>query len=123
MSFYDYAREFLLRHLERDIAAHQAKHYRAIGAAFDDAPEWNLDEDRDPTGAHRLGIAISFWDGWIDARNHDWSYYPGVERDDWPLIARQICRGLRENWEPERMEDNAVFYPPSAPPKIPLWRG
>ena len=120
MSFYDYAAEFFVRHLEHDIEAHEQGRYEEVGAAFDDAPEWSLDEQADEEGAHRLGIAYTFWDEWIDARNHDWGYYPGVGRDDWPLRARQICQGLREKWEPERM-DNALVRSP-APPRVLLWR-
>ncbi len=122
MSHYDYTANYFARHLERDIAAHEAGRFNEIGGGFDDAPDWRLDEKRDEIGAHRLGIAYNFWDQWIDARNHHWHYYPGVEEKDWPIIARQIVRGLREKWEPNRMRENAVFIPPPAPPRVSLWR-
>ena len=122
MSFYDYCTGYFVRHLEHDIEAHEAGHFAEIGLAFNDAPDWTLDEEKDREGFERLAIVYSFWDYWIDARNHDWRYYRGVEAEDWPLIARQMCRGLREKWPPERMEDNAVFNPPPAPPREGFWR-
>ena len=117
MSFYDYARDWFLAHLERDIAAHEAGHFDEIGAAFDDAPPIELLEDE--AQAMRLGCAYEFWDAWIDARNHDWGYYSGLETSDWSTVARQICRGLRDEWEPQRMRENAVFDPPL---KVPFWQ-
>ncbi len=122
MSYYDYATYYFVRHLERDIEAHEAGRFEEIGLAFGDAPDWALDEENDQEDAYRLGTAESFWDQWIDARNHGWAHYPGVEESDWPIIARQICRGLRERWELERMADNAVFNPPPAPPRVSWWR-
>ena len=46
---------------------------------------------------HKLEIALEFWDGWIDARNHDWLYYEGISEDDWPELARRIAADLRED--------------------------
>lgn len=120
MSFCDYCVEWFVGHLERDIAAHESGRIWDIGHSADDAPDWF--ECQDPKAAHRLGLASTFWDNWMDARNHGWAYYRGMAPDDWPRVARQICQGLREAWEPERMEDNAVFHPPPAPPRVWLWR-
>lgn len=107
MSFYDYVRDWLIEHLERDIESHEAGCYAAIGASFEEAPEWELCEDE--IQRHRLGIAYNFWDMWMDARNHDWAHYQGMEANDWPGIARQICRGLRESWTLDQMQDNPIF--------------
>ena len=41
-----------------------------------------------------LRIALDFWDGWIDARNHSWMYYEGIGRSDWPQLARGIASDL-----------------------------
>ncbi len=43
----------------------------------------------------QLQIALEFWDGWIDARNHEWQYYAGIEAEDWPFLARTIVDDLR----------------------------
>ena len=110
MSFCDYCADWFIEHLERDIEAHESGRFDEIGVAERDAPEWDLIEDE--IERHRMGVAYNFGDMWADARNHDWAYYPGVERDDWPHIARQICRGLRDNWTPQQMMNNEVFDPP-----------
>ncbi len=120
MSFYDYARDWFIEHLERDIAAHETGRYDEIGVSEEGSPEWNLIEDE--TQSHRLGLAANFWNMWMDSRNHGWWHYPGMNEGDWPVVARQIVCGLRENWEPERMRENAVFDPPLLPPRASLWR-
>ena len=53
------------------------------------------------TGAQcdKLFVALSFWDGWIDASNHDWRYYEPIAADDWPRLAREIAAALREDRE------------------------
>jgi hypothetical protein len=47
----------------------------------------------------KLFIALSFWDGWIDARNHEWQYYPGIEESDWPKLAKEIVKALAKDQE------------------------
>ena len=44
----------------------------------------------DDTRWDKVFVALSFWDGWIDARNHDWNYYPGINESDWPVLGRHI---------------------------------
>lgn len=48
----------------------------------------------------KLHIALNFWDGWIDARNHDWQYYAGIAEQDWPQLARILAADLRADREP-----------------------
>ena len=117
----DGVREFLLENLMKDIKAQEKGRYLEIGEARSNLPNWGECETENEQEGERLGIAIEFWGRWTDAKNHDWAYYPGVEREDWPIIARQICQGIVEQWEPDRMMDNFVFQPPPAPPRIPLW--
>lgn len=31
----------------------------------------------------KLFIALNFWDGWIDASNHNWQHYEPIEAKDW----------------------------------------
>ena len=51
-------------------------------------PEWR-----------KLFVALSFWDGWIDASNHEWKYYKPISKSDWPMLALEIAAALRENHE------------------------
>jgi hypothetical protein len=117
-------RQFLLFHLAQDIAAHEAGRFYEIGRAEDNLPYDLYDqcEREDDDERTRIGIAVTFWDNWADARNHAWGYYRGVDEGDWPIIARQICQGLEERWEPDRMRDNFVFNPPPKPPRVSLWK-
>ena len=53
-------------------------------------PEWG-----------KLFVALSFWDGWIDASNHEWMYYSPIAESDWPTLAQEIAAALRLNREIE----------------------
>jgi len=57
-----------------------------------------LPRDTDPA-FDKLQTALEFWDGWIDARNHDWLYYEGIREEDWPRLARGIVDDLRRDRE------------------------
>ena len=47
----------------------------------------------------KLLIALEFWGGWIDSRNHNWQYYDGIGADDWPRLARKIVADLEADRE------------------------
>ena len=49
--------------------------------------------------------ALSFWSGWIDARQHDWTG-SAFERREWPILARGIASDLAKNAE---IHDEAVL--------------
>jgi hypothetical protein len=49
----------------------------------------------------KLLIALEFWAGWIDSRNHDWKFYEGIGGSDWPKLARQISDDLQSDRETE----------------------
>ena len=120
MKHYQEVKRLFLVYLEGDIEAHERGDFSSIGEASfwgfisPDGNGGDLDEDR-------LEVAFEFWDRWIDARNHNWGYHRGVERDDWPVIARQIRQGLLEEWDVDKMRDNLVFNPPPKPGKVSLW--
>ena len=82
--------------LRQDADAHTAGRYDEIATRYDDVygevlalSEWTP----------RLGIAFEFWDCWNDARNHDWRYYEGIGRDDWPKMAQEIAAALESGDE------------------------
>jgi hypothetical protein len=80
MFTYAEAKQSLVENLTRDAVAHEAGHYRDIGHAFDE-----LDANLPREGGRefdQIFIALAFWDGWIDARNHDWQYYDGIGESD-----------------------------------------
>lgn len=59
----------------------------------------------------------SFWDGWIDARNHDWLYYEGIDKEDWPRHARAVAACLRSGRTPE---DSTLRKHFDRPPRKPI---
>jgi hypothetical protein len=91
MMTYEAARGALATHLREDAAAHEAERFDAIGRRFDAV------ERRFPRGTApelgRLHVALSFWDGWIDARNHGWPTGP-IAPGDWPDLARGVASDL-----------------------------
>lgn len=47
----------------------------------------------------KVFIALNFWDGWLDASNHDWQYYEPICELDWPVLARTVAEDLRADRE------------------------
>jgi hypothetical protein len=90
--------------LRRDAILHESGQFDAIGEGYDDAEGelLPLEERRE----RDVGIAFSFWDGWIDARNHDWQCYDGIAQNDWPILARAIAASLEE---PSSINDSRVL--------------
>jgi len=94
---YTEAKQALIESLSRDAVAHESGRYRDIGGAFDEL-DANLPRDGG-SEFDQLLIALAFWDGWIDARNHGWLYYDGIGQADWPVLARRIVESLAEDRE------------------------
>jgi hypothetical protein len=96
MSTAEATRDDLVAHLRQDAAAHDAERYDAIGRRYDDV------EHRFPRGAGpelgRLHVALTFWDGWIDARNNGWPAGP-IGRSAWPGLAREVAADLEAGRE------------------------
>ena len=99
---YTQLKQFLIDHLTRDADSHMARRYSEIGTGFGEM-EANLlnsdEEEMDKEEFDKLFLARSFWEGWIDARNHDWSYYEHIEEDDWPILAKRIAVALAHDLE------------------------
>jgi hypothetical protein len=66
------AKRALIAGLLDAAAAHEAGYYNKIGAQFE-AFERLLAE-ADGYASNQASLAYNFWDGWIDARNHDWRF-------------------------------------------------
>jgi len=94
---YPEAKALLVDRLVRDAWAHENDEYTLIGHGYDDI-DVGLPRNAGPE-FRKLFIALSFWDGWIDARNHEWQYYKPIEKDDWPRLARQIAGHLKNEQE------------------------
>jgi hypothetical protein len=91
MMNYMEARDSLVSNLRLDADAHEGNQFDAVGRRFD----WL--EHRFPRGTapelRKLHIALTFWDGWVHARNHGWPPGP-ISVDDWPALARSVADDL-----------------------------
>lgn len=92
MMTYAEARDTLVMQLLQDATAHEAGEYDAVGRRFDAV------EHRFPTGTApelgKLHIALTFWDGWVHARNHGWPPGP-IAESEWPQLARSVAADLQ----------------------------
>jgi hypothetical protein len=103
------AREALATALLRDAESHEAGDYRAVGTDYDQLDE-GLPRGDDPDRA--LFVALHFWDGWIDARNHAWLYYKPIGEADWPRLAKAVARDLVEGRQIGEPTVLMMFDPP-----------
>jgi hypothetical protein len=94
---YGEARDALVMHLREDAAAHEAGRVDAVGRRFD-AVERALPRGSAPE-LTKLRIALTFWDGWIDARNGGWPSSIDIARTEWPELARRIASDLAADRE------------------------
>lgn len=96
MLTYSAARDTLVEQLRADARAHAAENYDEIGRRFDRL------EHQFPTGTApelgRLHIALTFWDGWIDARNNGWPR-GSIALADWPELAKSVAADLEGDRE------------------------
>jgi hypothetical protein len=94
MLTYQAARDTLIKELRANAADHEAERYDAIGRRFDRV------EHEFPTGTApeltRLHVALTFWDGWIDARNNGWPRGP-IGLQEWPILARRVADDLEHD--------------------------
>ena len=96
MLTYESARDTLIRELRADAVAHRAENYDAIGRRFDRI-EHEFPRGTAPELA-KLQIALTFWDGWVDARNNGWPRGP-IALDQWAQLAEQVADDLAANHE------------------------
>lgn len=90
------ARDAIIAALLQDAAMHEAGSYGVIGRDYGKL-ESLLPCGPDPD-LRAIGIAMTFWDSWIDARNHQWRYHRPIAETDWPQLARSIATDLSEGW-------------------------
>jgi hypothetical protein len=93
---YTAARTELVEHLLRDAMAHDAGRYDDVGRRFATI-EQAMPRGRGPE-LGKLRVALTFWDGWIDARNRGWrAANGGITKTEWPLLARTVAADLEGN--------------------------
>ena len=90
------ARQILAAALRSAIADQEAGRHLELADRYDDVYTeiLPLTDGVDPLS----GRALDFWDAWGDAARHDWRYYDGIERSDWPRMATALIWSLEEGW-------------------------
>jgi hypothetical protein len=96
----DEARRLIARELSVDAEAFDRGAPKEIGSGFRAFLEYLSPDHRDGWKDHGLGAAYTFWDRWIDARNHEWRHYPHMVAADWPIVARQVAATLLAGDDP-----------------------
>lgn len=86
------ARQALAGHLVTDATAHEAGRFDAIGRRFDSFE--HAFPEGDDASLIDLRMALTFWDAWIDARNHGWQPTVGIQQEEWAALARGIAADL-----------------------------
>lgn len=86
------ARDALTGYLLTDAAAHEGERYDAIGRRFDSFE--HAFPEGDDASLIDLRMALTFWDAWIDARNHGWQPTAGIQQGEWAALAREIAADL-----------------------------
>ena len=86
--------EILAKALEPDANIQEKNRISEIGNRYDDVyceifPINEILEDL-------FGLAMRFWDDWVDASNHEWKYHEPFVETDLPKMARKIATHLRE---------------------------
>lgn len=94
------ARGYVVDHLLRDAAAQEDGEAQAIGSGFQAFEEYAVRTHRPSWNDPLLGAAYTFWDAWIDARNHDWLHYPQMQKKDWPSLARSVVAAILAETDP-----------------------
>jgi hypothetical protein len=102
---YRAARDALAGELLEDAAAHDAGRFDEIGRRSD-----RMELPRvGPPELTKLRVALSFWDGWIDARNRGWQPDGNIAKAEWPMLARRIATDLAEEREISDVRVGARF--------------
>jgi hypothetical protein len=90
--------------LDRDRHAQLSGEIGAIGNGYEDL-DGRIPRDGTAESA-RLLEAMCFWDYWIDARNHAWTPFYGIEEKSWPLLAHHVVYALKSD---QSITDPAVL--------------
>ena len=92
---YDTAKSEVHASLFACAAAHGSADFHAI-----EVEHTKIDTNLPRSADHRfdpLHAALNLLDGWIDSSNHEWRYYEGIARDDWPNLALALAADISQN--------------------------
>ena len=94
---YEEAKSALINILKRESMLHRTKQYGSLGETFD-AVDAQLPRNSG-SEFNKLFLAFNFWEGWLDACEHDWFFYEPITESDWPNYADIIISDLENNFD------------------------
>lgn len=81
--------------LRKDASLHEEGRHKELGGDFASIEE-RLAKLQNPSTL--LLMAYSFWDAWLDERNHKFpGRYSDISADSWPSLARSLSNTLEGN--------------------------
>ena len=101
------ARKALAGYLITDATAQEAGRFDAVGRSFDGFE--HAFPEGDDESLIDLRMALTFWDAWIDARNHGWQPTAGIQQNEWAALARAISEDLTAHREIENTRVRELF--------------
>ncbi len=91
------APQIVARRLRKAVELHDAGEYRALYTLYDETAS-EVSSLRGISN-RQVNIALTFMDSWGDSGGHDWLYYKGIEKNDWPKLAQEIIEVLETGGE------------------------
>lgn len=111
-------RQALIQALRRDANLHERSFFEQLGSDFDRLDVKAGGEFENSKVQLTFGIAWTFWDSWIDERNHSFPcFYDGITREHWPILARRVAENLEIG---EQVEDPLFLKYFSLKPSLPI---
>jgi hypothetical protein len=96
------ANEIMASALEAAAVAQEQGECLRVGEAYDRTFSRILETRTHYDDA--VAFALTFWDEWLDAANHNWRYHGAVSPVDWLRFARQVARDVRRGAVPSDPE-------------------
>ena len=104
---YQQAKDQVISALKKSIEAQNAGRLDDIEAGYEEL-DFGLPRNSGPE-FQKLFDAFGFWDCWIDARNHSWQIYEGLQEEDWPRLATLIVADLESDQEIKSHLEKIVY--------------
>ena len=84
--------------LEEAAAVQERGECLRVGEAYDCTYARIVEADSSYDDA--VAFALTFWDEWLDAANHNWRYHGSMDPGDWLRFARQVAQEVRRGVVP-----------------------
>ncbi len=95
------ARRCIAAQLLREATALEAGREEAVGSGLEAFEAYAARAHGHAWNDPALGAAYTFWDCWLDARNHDWRFYPRLRSpEQWARLAREVAAALEAGLDP-----------------------